>query len=230
MTAILWSWAVSAVVLLALAAVLGRYVVGDRPKVRVLGILIDNRGRFSLNHAQVVAWSVVIVSLVSGVFFGRLIDGVASPLEFTIPERVFGLLGISLGAGVASGAVKANKSKEAAAKPVSEPPPAGRASTRLATYQATGRAPFPAQMFMVEEGEHADDAIDITKFQSFGITVVLVVAYVAMAIHSIVHAKTAGHVTSLPDIKGTFLVLLGIGYTGYTGGKLLTPAGTPRTA
>jgi hypothetical protein len=192
-------------------------------------MLVDNRGRFSLNRLQLVVWSIVVISLIAGVFFGRLMDGVDEPLGFTIPDRVLGLLGISVGTSVTVGAVKATKKAKAEAeKPEEAALPAGKAASRLATYDATHRPPFFWQVFMLEEGDLADDVVDVTKFQSFGITIVLVVAYVAMAIHMIVDAKLAGNVTSLPDITGSFLVLLGISYGGYVGGKLPTQTGLPR--
>ena len=81
-------------------------------------------------------------------------------------------------------------------------------------------------MFLLEEGDYADEVVDVTKFQNFGFTIVLVVAYVAMAIHTIVDAKTAAKVTELPSFSGTFLVLLGISYAGYVGGKI-PPQKTP---
>jgi hypothetical protein len=241
MEAILWSWAVSAVVLVTLAVILGLRVSlppGDaKPKPLWLGILIDNRGRFSLNRLQLIVWTLVVISLVAGVFFGRLIEGVGEPLEFTIPGNVLGLLGISVGSAVTVATIKSSKAATAAAPPV--PPPApevaaveapnGRAATKLATYQATGRPPFLGQIFMAEEGAYADGVIDASKFQSFAITIVLVVAYVAMAISTISDAPSAAQLTALPDLKGTFLVLLGISYAGYAGGKLPTPPGTPRT-
>lgn len=239
MTAILWSWAASAFVLIVLAVALGWRVhlpPGDvRPRPWCLGILIDDRGRFSLNRLQLVLWSLVVVSLISGVFFGRLIDGVPEPLEFTIPERVLGLIGISVGAAVTVGAVKATKRAQAEAEPVGPAPAAvvaqgARAGLKLATYQATGRPPSLSQVFMAEEGAYADDVVDVTKFQSFAFTIVLVAAYVGMAIDAIVKAKTAAALTALPDLKGTFLVLLAISYTGYAGGKLPTASGAPRAA
>jgi hypothetical protein len=244
MEAILWSWAVSAVVLMGLAALLGMRVVlpdNERPTPGWLGMLVDARGRFSLNRLQVVVWSIVVVSLVAGVFFGRLIEGVVDPLNFTIPEKVLGLLGISLGTGVTVGAIKSNKSHTAAAPLTPRPAGAevhepavpaavGRAATKLASYQATSTMPFLAQIFMMEEGEYANDVVDVGKFQGFGFTIVLVVAYVATAIHAISQAKTAGNVTALPDLNGTFLVLLGISYAGYAGGKLPSQTGTPRMA
>jgi hypothetical protein len=239
MEAILWSWAVSAAVLVAFAVFLGFRVSlppgNVRPRPLWLGILIDNRGRFSLNRLQLIVWTIVVISLVAGVFFGRLIEGVGEPLEFTIPGNVLGLLGISVGTAVGVGAIKSNKAATATAPPVPAPapevvPPAprGRAVTRLATYQATGRRPSLGQVFMVEEGAYADDVVDAGKFQNFAITIILVVAYVAMAISTISDATSAAGVTALPDLKGTFLVLLGISYAGYAGSKLPTPPGTPR--
>jgi hypothetical protein len=80
---------------------------------------------------------------------------------------------------------------------------------------------------MLEEGEYADQVIDVTKFQNFAFTIVLLVAYVVTAIHTIVEDKTAANVTALPGLAGTFLVLLGISYAGYVGGKLPPQVGTP---
>ncbi len=72
MTAILLAWAASALILLGLAALLGSRVrLPGAPekmlKLWVIAILVDNRGRFSLNRLQLVAWSIVVISLVSGV-------------------------------------------------------------------------------------------------------------------------------------------------------------------
>jgi hypothetical protein len=213
LTAILFAWALSAAGLVLLAVLLGtRVTLCPGP----LGILIDNRGRFSLNKLQLVTWSLVILSLVSGVFFGRLVDGVADPLNFTIPDHVLGLLGISVGSAVISGVVKATKNKTAA--------------EQLATAPNTHKPPFFAQVFMLEEGAYADQVVDVTKFQNFGFTLLLVVAYVTMAIRTIIDAKTADKVTTLPGLASTFLVLLGISYAGYVGGKIPPQAGVPELA
>ena len=53
---------------MVLALVVGR----SRPLKRWLGILIDDRYRYSLTHFLIVLWSIVILSLIAGVFFGRL--------------------------------------------------------------------------------------------------------------------------------------------------------------
>lgn len=210
MIAVLVAWGVSAALLLLLAGFLGTRVL-SRPGP--LGIIVDNRGRCSLNKLQLVAWSIVVLSLVSGVFFGRWLKGASDPLDFTIPGDVLGLLGISVGSGVTAGVVKATKNKTA--------------STTLATQANTGKRPFFGQVFMLEEGEYADQIVDVTKFQNFAFTITLLMAYIATAINTIVDAKTADKVTALPGLGGTFLVLLGISYAGYVGGKLPSQVGSP---
>jgi hypothetical protein len=210
MAAILCAWAVSFAVMLTLAALLGRLV---RPP-RWLGILIDSRDRFSLTHLQLVVWTLVVLSLISGVFWGRLIHGVGDPLAFTIPDQVLGLLGISVGSAVMAITLKASNDQTRGERiPVGD----------------DANPPRLAQIFLLEEGAYANRVIDITKFQNFIFTIVLVVAYVALAIHTIADAKTAAAVTALPTFSGTFLILVGISQAGYVAGKLPPQTGVPAT-
>jgi hypothetical protein len=202
MNTALWAWAVSAIVLLGLAVVLGSLV---RPTGGPLGILIDSRGRFSLTHLQVVIWSIVVLSLISGVFWGRLVAGAADPLSFSIPDQVLGLLGISVGSAMGVSAVKSAKDV--------------RAPEQIAT-SARGYRPRLGQIFLLEEGEYADRVVDIAKFQNLALTVVLAVAYVVLAAHALHDAKSAAGLSALPVFSGTFLTLLGISHAAHLAGKL----------
>jgi hypothetical protein len=208
MTAILIAWGASALVMVALAFALSLTM---KPPRAPFGVLVDGRGRYSLTHFQLVVWTIVVLSLVSGIFFGRWIDGVSDPLGFTIPGDVLGLLGISAGSAVTAVAVKAGKDKTDA----------------RARVAASGSADPPqlAQIFLLEEGAYADKVVDVTKFQNFVITIVLVVAYVALAIHEIVHERSARAVTALPTLSGSFLVLLGISHGAYLTAKIPGQAG-----
>jgi hypothetical protein len=201
MTDIYIAWGISAGLLVALALVIGRLT----PVGKWLGILVDDRYRFSLTHVQIVAWSIVILSLISGVFFGRLVAGVKDPLDFTIPGQVLGLLGISAGSAVTAISIKATK----------DPAKIGSEKPRF------------RQIFLAEEGAYADQVIDVTKYQNFIVTIVLVAAYVTLAIHAISDAGSAKAVTSLPDISGTFLILLGISHGAYLAAKAPSKPGDP---
>ena len=82
-------------------------------------------------------------------------------------------------------------------------------------------------MFLVEEGTFANEAVDVGKFQQFVVTIVLVVVYIALAVHAIDLAGTAGAVTALPNITGALLVLLGISHGAYVTSKIPSSAGKP---
>jgi hypothetical protein len=102
MAGVFYAWAISAAALLILAVVLGA-VVAQKPP---LGILVDERGRYSLTHLQIVVWTIVVLSLISGVFWGRVFHDAAHALDFTIPDELLTVIGISVGSGVLTTTIK----------------------------------------------------------------------------------------------------------------------------
>jgi hypothetical protein len=214
MAAIFVWWASSALVIVALGTLVGFLATG-----RLLGLLIDSRGRYSLTHLQLSLWTIVILSLVAGVFFGRWQHN-ADPLGFTIPAVVLALLGISVGSAVTVTAAKA-------AKNTTRPANVAAAVPAPAVAAPGPWRPSLIQVFLLEEGTYADQVVDISKFQNFVITIVLVLAYIGLAVHSITAVGDASKVTALPTFSGTFLVLLGISHAGYLAGKLPSPGGQP---
>jgi hypothetical protein len=209
MTAILVAWGCTALVLIGLGVLLGA-VITHHP----LGLLIDERGRYSLTHFQVVLWTLTILSLVFGTVLGRVWHG-ATPLGFSIPDDVLGLMGISVGSSVVVSGAKRGAD-------------ALRGDRVAAVITRDANTPGFSQIFMLEEGAMADKAVDVTKFQGFIITLILVVAYIVDAAHAIEAAHRVTDFTSLPNIRGEFLVLLGISHAGYLGGKIVpTSNGAP---
>jgi hypothetical protein len=207
MSAIYVSWCISGALLLGLGAVLGLAVTK-----RISGILIDERGRYSLTHLQLALWTLTILSLLSGVFFGRLVHSVADPISIDIPSTVLGLLGISAGSAVAATAVKRTKDV-----------------TQAASVSVTDakNPPRLVQIFLVEEGAFANQVVDITKFQGFVVTILLIIAYIAAAVNEINTAGTASAVSSLPNVNTTLVILFGISHGAYVAGKIPTSAGSP---
>jgi hypothetical protein len=220
-TAILAWWGIVAAAIVCLAAAVGLLI-----NKRVTGILIDTRGRYSLTHFQVILWTITILSLIAGTFAGRWQHHVPDPLQFTVPSAVLGVLAISLGSGVVSTVVKSSKdAKRLPNIAASEP---SRAAA-LAQLDQSWRPRF-AQIFMQEEGDYADQVVDVGKFQNFIITLVLVVAYIGSVISAVHNAKTAGNFTALPTFEGTFLTLLAISHGAYVAAKIPPQQGTPKTS
>jgi hypothetical protein len=211
----LWiTWAVCAVLIVAIYLWVGKATTkrsgGDGYSGSVLGLLVDDRGRYSLTRLQLSLWTLVVLSLTAGVFAARAGTRGVDPLGFSIPAQVLGLLGISVGSAAIATGVKSYKNR--------------MRPTFIAASQP-GEATF-AQMLMVEEGPQADKTVDVYKMQNFLVTVFLVAAYVVLAVHTYAGWGTGRSIASpadiatLPAFSGTFLALLAISHAGYLGGKM----------
>jgi hypothetical protein len=176
------------------------------------GVLIDTRGRYSLTQLQIVLWTLVVIPLISGVFWARLFDDAATALSFAIPGELLGVLGISVGSTVAATVVKAHKDEHR--------------SEFIAASDPTHQPSFK-QVFTVEEGEFADRAIDVTKFQNFWFTLILIAAYIGLCVARFNELGSISKLTTLPGFDANFVTLLGISHAGYIAGKLPDRGGNP---
>lgn len=191
------AWPISALVLLVVA-----WQIGLHARQNHFGILIDERGRYSLTHFQTVLWTITILSSLIAVF-------VASGFEassLVIPKELLGLMGISAGSAVLSTAVKRAKDSPGSKATVAY---SGRTVIRFDGTKDIISARF-AQIWLQEEGNQADCAVSITKYQNFILTLVIFVAYVAIA------WRTA----LLPVLPENVVWLIGISHAGYVGGKV----------
>ncbi|MET9229302.1 hypothetical protein [Lentzea sp. NPDC003310] len=201
-----WAWIVSAAVIVLLAVVVPS-------RLGTQNVLRDARGRYSLSRVQVMLWTVVLLSLISGMAFGRFAAGQVDVAGFQIPDQVLWLLGISVGSGVVAVAVKVAKSTT---RPES-----------VAAYPLGAEGGRFWEMLTVEEGASAGKSIDLAKFQNFVITVLLVLLYVAQAVSALKAVDNPAGIAGLPAFSDAFLVLLGVSHAGYLLGKVPSPAGTP---
>jgi hypothetical protein len=196
-------WAITAAVLLICAGLIGRrakYIGADGTEKDGLwlGILIDDRQRYSLTHLQTVLWTLVFLSLFVAIFLARLLGGVSpgEALNMAVPGQILTLVGISGGSAVVATVIK---------------------TPRTAQIRQKSNPSQFSQMFMVEEGDAADKVIDVTRFQNFFLTWLAVGAYVAMAATVLAHtAVPAG----FPSLSQDLVWLIGISHAAYIGGKL----------
>ena len=131
-------WILSFVALLSLACVIGKMTTN-----KLLGILIDSRGRYSLTHFQIVLWTIVILSTALGVLISQGFD----PTKFVFPPQLLGLMGISAGSAVLATGVKGAKDAPGSTAKVA------RAGTfTLSDSTTTTITPHIAQMWLEEEG------------------------------------------------------------------------------
>jgi hypothetical protein len=199
-------WAIVALVLIPVAGLIGRnakYIKEDGTEgdKNWLGILIDDRLRFSLTHLQVVLWTLVIISLLTAIFLARLFGEVCpgEALNIQIPAEILTLAGISGGSAVVATATKSTRTDKVRKKIKDDKKP-----TRF------------YQVFMVEEGENMDKVIDVTKFQNFFFTLIAVMAYIALVVSEL---SAVSIPAGFPDFGKDILWLIGISHAAYVGGK-----------
>lgn len=198
-------WAASLLVLLLLAG-----WTGWATRKSGVGILIDTRGRYSLNHLQIVMWTLLILSAIMGVFLARLFGAETNLLAFKIPQQLLTLMGISVGSATIAGAAKSAK----------DVPGSGARVARAGTFTMSDGSTRPispgfAQVFQEEQGDQADKVVDVTKFQNFVLTLLAGVAFIAWTWNQTT-------LEGLPEPSKQILWLLGISHAGYIGGKLPT--------
>ena len=186
-------WGISAVALLVLAGLAGKASTHKS----ILGILIDNRGRFAMNRVQLVTWNILILSSFAAAFF----------MTFKIPvmdNTLLALLGISVGSGATAGAVKSGK--DVAKKDIA------RVGKKVTFSDGTDKEFVRkfSQVFLEEEGGEADKVVSVTKFQNFIFTIVLAILYVVLAV------KEGG----MPTFSDQAIWLIGISHGGYIAGKI----------
>src|SRR5262245_19739176 len=189
-------WIIAFVVLLILAG-----LIGKQTTQRYLGILIDDRGRYSLTHFQVVLWTILILSSGLGVLISQGFD----PKNFVLPPQLLGLMGISAVSAALATGVKGAKDAPGATANVAR---AGEFTRSNGTIIRI--TPRIAQMWLEEEGDLADQVVSITKYQNFIFTLVILVFYVTIA------WKADG----LPELPDNVVWLIGISHAGYVGGKV----------
>lgn len=197
------SWMACLLALVLLAA-----WAGWATRRSAVGILIDTRGRYSLNHLQVVMWTLLILSAIAGLFLARLFAGQTDLMAFTIPQELLALMGISLGSGTLAGAAKSAKDVPGATARVARV--GAFAMTTGAVRQINAHF---AQVFQEEQGDQADQVVDVTKFQNFILTFLAGAAFV-------VWTWKGTTLSGLPALSKDLLWVLGISQAGYIGGKL----------
>jgi hypothetical protein len=216
-------WAITGVVMIVLAGLIGRRAKywtdeGKEVSKNWLGILIDERQRFSLTHLQVVLWSLVLLSLLAALFLARLFGGVAPTeiLKITIPQEILVLAGISGGSAVIATAAKSTRTDEIRKL--------GTSGSKIVPLDSTPNAkPLPAhfsQIFMVEDGDMIDKVVDAAKFQNFFLTLIAVGAYVVIAA-SVLASTTNLNNLAFPGFSPDLLWLVGISHAAYVGNKFV---------
>jgi hypothetical protein len=161
-------------------------IIGHSKGLGYLGLIVDERGKYSLSRLQALLWTFLIGAAYIGI--------AAETAKFIgVPDNLLALMGVSLGSAVASQAIKSNKIDQN-------------------TVAANTNDSVPAKfMDMVSEEEiNYENRLSLGKFQ------MLIWTFVSLAIYIIILIKSrSSNLTELPDVTFTMVELMGISQATY---------------
>ena len=236
------SAAIAAGAVLIIAAIVGLAQGGG-----LFGVLVDQRGKYSLSRLQALLWTALII----GAYFG-----IALPKQefISLPGGVLGLMGISLGSTVLSSAIKANQTLTGQTADASHRLdavvrttenemlrllgaddaaylPGGERTSLLEHISEDERTELERQVAVrskpswmdvfSQEQRGTERLIDIGKLQMFAWSAASMVIYGSIAVSNLtLPMSELRELSTLPDVSGTVLALMGLSQAAYLGMKL----------
>jgi hypothetical protein len=153
----------------------------------------------SLMNLQLTLWTIVVLSMLTGLFVARLVDDPGTALDFEIPPELLLVMGISASSTVLASTVTNDPSATDAA--------------------AAGGAAKPRILDAMAPPDDDTKQPEITRVQNFWLTFIVVAAYVALGIATFADTGDADRFKSLPELSGGVVALLAISHGGYLAKK-----------
>lgn len=196
-------------------------------------------GRLSISKAQWMAWTVCVAFGYVATYVALAVNGHQSPMP-GLPANVLLVMGFSATTmATAKGlttfytaqgrVVKAAPppppapTGTAAAPAIAAPPPVGTTVQAPAAPVVSGPAASASPSgywadLLVDDTNQSD----LSKMQLLVWTLIAIAVFVANVVGGINTVARGGSISSLPDIDGAFMVLMGLSQGGYLGKKLVT--------
>lgn len=219
--------------LLGLAALF--VLAGLRIRGRVLGVLIDERNRYSLSRLQMSLWTLLVLATLYTVYIANIVRGDATTaLMVDLDYNLITLMGFSLASFVSAPMALSRKAEQ--------PTDSGAlASTGQQLLDSQNLASMPSANGQVLMKANPQDArladlirgedvsngtiVDLPRLQMLLITLVVILVYGAAVGHSLGSGYWV--LQDLPKLHTTLLLLALISHSGYVVGKLIPTSPNP---
>lgn len=204
-------------------------LAGLRIRGRVLGVLIDERNRYSLSRLQMTLWTLLVLATLYTVYIGNIVRGNATTaLMVDLDYNLIALMGFSLASFVTAPMALNRKAEQPA--DTSALATTGQqlldSQSLVALPSAKGQVlmksdPKDARLADLIRGEDVSNGVivDLPRLQMLLITMVVVFVYGAAVGHSLGSGSWVLEV--LPKLHNTLLLLALISHSGYVVGKLI---------
>ncbi|MEY5098466.1 MAG: hypothetical protein RJA36_1185 [Pseudomonadota bacterium] len=225
--------------LCCLAGLIGLFVAtGITIRGRALGVLVDERNRYSLSRLQMSLWTVLVLATLYTTLMANVVRGGADQaLVLDLDYNLVVLMGFSIASLVAAPMALSRRADQTA-----DTQDITKSSTELQAKQGLKSPPVSAGRVMVKahpqdarladliRGEDVANAtvVDLPRLQMLLITAVVIVAYGAAVGHQLATDDWVMH--ALVELKPTLTLLVLVSHVGYITGKLIPSSGSAASA
>jgi hypothetical protein len=212
-----WKWARFAAWLVSIVAFLAVFLtIGLGLKGRTLGVLINERNRYSLSRLQMSLWTLLILPSLFIVLINNLYRP-GSP-EFAFDWQLLAVMGMSVASIVSTPMILSRKVDSVPAAQ-----PATGATAAVTTALDVNAHPEEAGLKDLVLGEEIGNGsdIDIGRIQMLMISLMAVVVYAWMIGGTLL--KSVTYLKEMPPFNETLLGLILVSHVGYLAGKF-TPS------
>lgn len=227
----IWAFAFSLLGMAGLLVMSGLIVQG-----RVLGVLVDERNRYSLARLQITLWTSVIVATLYTVMVSNLMvaGDWTTALKIDMDLNLVLVMGFSLATFTTAPLALSRKSAEA----VNEDNAAKKVQQLKETQQleevptvegklVVKQSPRDARLadFVRSEDVNTVNTVDLARTQMLIISIVVVLAYAGTVVACMISAGSEA-IHKLPELSNTLLMFIVISHGGYLMGKLVSSTGS----
>ena len=216
------TWCLLMVVFSVFLAIVGHGITGY-----LKGVFVDNCNVISLSRFQMAAWTVLVLSaFLTAALWNILHSPTDTPLNITLPETLWLLMGISTTSLVASPLILDGKKNLQPNKDEQEK------TFTLLKSQGNDKCSNQGQVVInksIEQarwtdmftGEETGNAahLDLSRVQMFFFTIVSLLAYGVAIGHKFTAVSSATPITDFPSLSEGIIALIGISHTGYLAAK-----------
>ncbi|WP_025129932.1 hypothetical protein [Pseudomonas sp. PH1b] len=213
-------------------------LAGLKIRGRVLGVLIDERNRYSLSRLQMTLWTLLVLATLYTVYIANIVRGDATTaLIVDLDYNLIALMGFNLASFVGAPMALSRKAEQPASDNALATTSQQLLDTQKLTAPPSARGqvltkndPKDARLADLIRGEDVTNAtlVDLPRLQMLLITMVVVFVYGAAVGHSLGSGDWL--LETLPKLHNTLLLLALISHSGYVVGKLIPSNLTPNPA
>ncbi len=193
-------------------------LIGFNLKGRVLGVLINERNRYSLSRLQMMLWSILVLTGLYVVLLNNVYEPGDANATFSFDWQLLVLLGMSVGSVVSTPMILKRKTDDISTASLFQANiPQEKVAVGMLNTKSDESAAALSDLILGEEISNTS-CIDIGRIQMLMMTLMAVVIYGWLIGGALILEES--YIAGMPKLNETLLGLILVSHIGYLTGKI----------